>query len=157
MTARPTDHFEQKLTLTRGVYDETDRLPDHFFDVGRRGVISVGPPADGLLSFSDEVRTAIQALAGRLGWPVLAELHSSLRESEQYILEYPDLTTRLLGDSLHENRPRVSCISVSSLRPRTFKGSFVRHKTLCMLIRDQVYAFRSTAIYRLIEPHLSLS
>ncbi|MEC8052254.1 MAG: 2-succinyl-5-enolpyruvyl-6-hydroxy-3-cyclohexene-1-carboxylic-acid synthase [Myxococcota bacterium] len=104
--ASATDHFEQKATLMRGVYDETDRLPDHFFDVGRRGVISVGPPADGLLSFSDEVRTAIRSLASRLGWPVLAELHSSLRESEQYILEYPDLTTRLLGDSLHQEPPQ---------------------------------------------------
>ena len=100
------DFFEQKVTLTRGAYCETDILPEHFFDVGRRGVISVGPPADGLLSFSDEARRAIQALAGRLGWPVVAELHSTLRESEQCVLEYPDLTTRLLSDSLRREPPQ---------------------------------------------------
>ena len=107
MTVCPlVDFFEQKVTLTRGAYCETDILPEHFFDVGRRGVISVGPPADGLLSFSDEARRAIQALAGRLGWPVVAELHSTLRESEQCVLEYPDLTTRLLSDSLRREPPQ---------------------------------------------------
>ena len=61
-----------------------------------------------MVSYHSVTRTrrAIRALAGRLGWPVIAELHSTLRESEQYILEYPDLTTRLLGDPLRREPPQ---------------------------------------------------
>ena len=50
------------------------------------------------MRFSEEVRTSIRMLASGLGWPVIAELHSALREPEDGVLAYPDLTARLLAD-----------------------------------------------------------